>query len=401
MIHIENFSIQNYKSLVETEVNIHQDLTALIGANGVGKTNVLTAIMLLKNIAQGDRMRGRYRTTKDHLAHATIDATFQVDSEACSLNVNVFFDNIDGDYEIRDYSLKISRKPGVWIELEQDVFDYLAYLEDHPDAARQQSLDSRYLTRDKKLNQQLIQLTNYLSRISYYSATQFSDPTLSPVSFELEENRLLRSSPRRRAHERFLFDLYTTRRDDLKAFKRYLNTIGSLGVGLVDDIDFKEMTVPSSSIKVRPGGRAEKISSKKTFVIPLFKIDGLVLSPTQLSEGTFKSLALIFYILNDDTELLLIEEPEVCVHQGLLASIIELIKLQSRTKQVVISTHSDHVLDRLQPENVALVKRGKNGTTVAPLSRALSMDDYSALKEYLNEAGNLGEYWKESDFFNE
>jgi len=259
MIHIENFSIQNYKSLVETEVNIHQDLTALIGANGVGKTNVLTAIMLLKNIAQGDRMRGRYRTTKDHLAHATIDATFQVDSEACSLNVNVFFDNIDGDYEIRDYSLKISRKPGVWIELEQDVFDYLAYLEDHPDAARQQSLDSRYLTRDKKLNQQLIQLTNYLSRISYYSATQFSDPTLSPVSFELEENRLLRSSPRRRAHERFLFDLYTTRRDDLKAFKRYLNTIGSLGVGLVDDIDFKEMTVPSSSIKVRPGGRADQL----------------------------------------------------------------------------------------------------------------------------------------------
>ena len=40
------------------------------------------------------------------------------------------------------------------------------------------------------------------------------------------------------------------------------------------------------------------------------KVDGLTLSPNQLSEGTFKTLALVFYILNDNVEA--INEYDVC-----------------------------------------------------------------------------------------
>ena len=58
-------------------------------------------------------------------------------------------------------------------------------------------------------------------------------------------------------------------------------------------------------------------------VIPTMVVKGLRLGPSQLSEGTFKSLALLYYLLSDTSPLMLVEEPEVCVHHGLLTSILE------------------------------------------------------------------------------
>ena len=98
----------------------------------------------------------------------------------------------------------------------------------------------------------------------------------------------------------------------------------------------------------------------------------------------------------------MIEEPEVCIHHGLLSSIISLIKSQSKQKQIVISTHSDFVLDHLDPENLVLVKRQPNkGTKATQLSKSMSTNDYKVLREYLEESGNLGEYWREGGLDNE
>lgn len=203
-------------------------------------------------------------------------------------------------------------------------------------------------------------------------------------------------------HELFIYDLYKTFKTDSKNFARYVSIINREGIGLIDDITFLDHSIPSSSYKVRTGGQMQKIEKTKNIVVPSITVDNLRLSPNQLSEGTFKTLALIFYIMNDDCELLLIEEPEVCVHHGLLTSIIELIKIESKKKQIFISTHSDYVLDKLQPENIVLVKKTREaGTTAETLTKSLSKNDFKALKEYLAESGNLGEYWKEGGFEND
>ena len=187
-----------------------------------------------------------------------------------------------------------------------------------------------------------------------------------------------------------------------KQYKRYLNTVNKEGIGLIDDISFNEVNMPSSSYEVQSGGKIKTIERNRLLIIPSFSVDGSQLSPNQLSEGTFKTLALLFYILTDESKLLLIEEPEVCIHHGLLNSIIALIKSQSKQKQIVISTHSDFVLDQLDPENLVLVKRQPNkGTKATLLSKSMSKNDYKALREYLEESGNLGEYWREGGLDNE
>jgi len=115
----------------------------------------------------------------------------------------------------------------------------------------------------------------------------------------------------------------------------------------------------------------------------------------QLSEGTFKTITLLFYLITERSSALLIEEPEVCVHHGLLVSIIELIKTYSRQKQIILSTHSDFILDQVEPRHVYRVKRdNEDGTKVTHIEKALSAGELKALKLYLETEGNLGEYWR-------
>ncbi len=86
----------------------------------------------------------------------------------------------------------------------------------------------------------------------------------------------------------------------------------------------------------------------------------------------------------------------MCVHHGLLSSIIELIKLSSVRKQIILSTHSDYVLDQVAPENVYRVRFERlTGTTVSHIPESMTAIELHALREYLEQQGNLGEYWRE------
>ena len=70
--------------------------------------------------------------------------------------------------------------------------------------------------------------------------------------------------------------------------------------------------------RVRSGGRVRELKREKILVIPQFAVGRNVLSPSQLSEGTFKTITLLFYVMTERSSALLIEEPEVCVHHDLL-----------------------------------------------------------------------------------
>jgi predicted ATPase len=100
--------------------------------------------------------------------------------------------------------------------------------------------------------------------------------------------------------------------------------------------------------------------------------------------------------MTDNSTALLIEEPEVCVHHGLLSSILELIKSFSKRKQMILSTHSDYVLDHVSPENVYKVSSEPlAGTVVSHITKSMTAKELLALRDYLEREGNLGEYWRE------
>jgi hypothetical protein len=70
--------------------------------------------------------------------------------------------------------------------------------------------------------------------------------------------------------------------------------VGPNGLRVVDRIDFRELALPQSRYEVRVGGKVVREKSQRRLLIPYFQVDGNRLSPNQLSEGTFKTIALLF-----------------------------------------------------------------------------------------------------------
>jgi AAA domain, putative AbiEii toxin, Type IV TA system len=191
----------------------------------------------------------------------------------------------------------------------------------------------------------LLLAAKFCRGLKYYGASEFTSPGSCPVSFELEEDKGRPRMLRPGGHSKLLYDMYLAKEAaDRKPYQQFLDIVGSNGLKLVDDLIFQKVETSSVENSVRVGGRIEQVQRSKILVVPQFQIGKQKLSPNQLSEGTFKTLALVFYVVISDSTAMLIEEPEVCVHLGLLSSILDILKTYSRNKMIIISTHSDFVL---------------------------------------------------------
>ncbi len=412
---LTSISISSYRSCLHTKVPLHPQLTALIGINGAGKSNILNGLLLLRKLC---RQRPYGAPPGRDAAFNRCRLKVQITSEDLLLGMRgeVFYEsderNSDEILDSRlEWNLPSAEHDSAWTQF---PIEAVALMGQHPVlmnfphrllGAPAKKMTTQSLAdwehQVQKMHPVLSRIVAFYNGINYYSASQFADPSRCPVSIELDEGRPVRRVRQIFGHDQFILDLYKSFKAAGTQLRRYINTLGPAGIGLIDDIGFDEFEMPSSSYEVKSGGKIRKIDKTRLLIVPHFVIDGTRLSPNQLSEGTFKTLALLFYVLTDDSRLLLIEEPEVCIHHGLLSSIVTLIKTQSKTKQIVISTHSDFVLDHLAPENLVLVKREDHGGTKATaLSKHMSRNDFRALREYLRDSGNLGDYWKEGGLDN-
>jgi predicted ATP-dependent endonuclease of OLD family len=388
---IKKAVIHNYRSCLKTEVDLHPELTVLIGANGVGKTNILRALELVSKIDNTRRIDSEVLAYLEGYHHTNVELFIDIDDNSYKLETSiVYFDDSFGESNIKiaDISYEdLNSAAHHFIDL--DTIQYRHLLK----KARLNSLSP-------EVRKEQAIIASFKS-ISYYSASQFVDSSKCPLSVELNPFKPGNLSAfAGKDHTTYLLDLYLcSKNKDSNIYDQYLHLIGEESLGLVEEIRFKDQKIPIESRlsvrEIKNGTKKEQVN--RMIITPLFKVDGSYLSPNQLSDGTFKMLALVFYIISDENHTLLIEEPEVSIHHGLLDSLIELIKQESKYKQIIVSTHSELVLDAVQPENVLVVKKEQDkGTLAKSLTDNLSQDDYRALKKYLETEGNLGEYWRET-----
>ncbi len=408
-MHLAKVSIEGYRSCLETSIDLQPNLSVLIGPNSSGKTNILKAILLLSNLIQEDGnpfMRRKIEST----GQSKLRFWFDVGGKQAVLtaDIDIFTDESNNDVIVssnqRWYAFDFTgRRKEIHIPLWLIRETYRHKRKDYQYKYRyEMSKATEYIWSSPKhmnLNEEfehaLVEIVNFLSEIRYYSASQFTNPSNCPVSFEIEKEGAFTRGIRLRGHSKFLFDIYDSWKSGSENFRQFFDIIGPAGIGLIENLTFKEISTSSIDYSVRSGGGVSKKNIEKILIIPQFRIGRNDLTTNQLSEGTFKTITLLFYLVTESSKILLVEEPEVCVHHGLLSSMIELIKIYSEEKQIILTTHSDFVLDEVNPENVYKVMNDpENGTKAYHIPKSMSRSELSALHNYLSSYGNLGEYWR-------
>jgi len=419
VVHLESIEIDGYRSCRGTNFSPNTELSVLIGINGAGKTNVLHGIRLLDHRF----LSGVRRTSGEPPLTGSTDitASFLVNGKRVSLKIA--FSLIEGGsrsdeiFQVNEaWQLEAFTGVKTWVQMQRTLhtrewsrmpgvvnrrFSFFLEGDRLPPKGKQVEMFNPDAPENKSAVEALRAVAEFRSGISYYSASQFTDPTRCPSSFEVDEEGRLNEPYLENfgfAHLRFLHDLYTLKKKNSELYKRYCLFVSRQQLGLVSRLTWKEIELSTSTAEVRIRGSVKKFKKRKTLVVPKVQIGTSHITFNQLSEGTFKTLALIFYVVTDASRFLMIEEPEVCIHHGLLRRILETIKSHSLRKQTIISTHSDLLVDELDPKHLFVVEMTANGTRVTGLEKSLGKDGREALHSYLAESGPLGEYWRSGGF---
>ena len=117
---------------------------------------------------------------------------------------------------------------------------------------------------------------------------------------------------------------------------------------------------------------------------------GSAVPATRLSDGTLRFLALLSILCHPEPPLLIcIEEPELGLHPDIIPQVAKLLKSASERTQLIVTTHSKHLIDELHdtPESVVVCERyPEHGTKLERLDKA---DLEAWLEKY-----ELGELWE-------
>jgi predicted ATPase len=117
------------------------------------------------------------------------------------------------------------------------------------------------------------------------------------------------------------------------------------------------------------------------------------LSALRLSDGTLKFLCLLAVLLHPEPPpLISIEEPELGLHPDAVTVVADALREASEKCQVIVTTHSEALVGAFsdEPEAVVVCERGADGGTEFRRLRSSDLDEW--LERY-----RLGELWRKGE----
>jgi predicted ATPase len=145
--------------------------------------------------------------------------------------------------------------------------------------------------------------------------------------------------------------------------------------------DFVKLTVPAR------GGDGKVILRWSE---RLFERQG-DMSANLLSDGTMKLLCLIAILKNPDPPpLICIDEPELGLHPDWIELVAELMQDAAMRTQVIVATHSPHIVAKMKPEQVIVAEKENGESKLVQLSP-------EDLEKWLKDF-NLAELWLAGHF---
>lgn len=122
-------------------------------------------------------------------------------------------------------------------------------------------------------------------------------------------------------------------------------------------------------------------------------LEEFVFSPHQISDGSLRFMALASLLLQPPDlmpKIIVLDEPELGLHPAAIAELAGIIRTASRHAQVIIATQSTRLVDEFSPEQVVVVER--NAEMRSSVYRRLVVDE---LQEWL-ERYSMSELWEKN-----
>jgi predicted ATPase len=368
----------------ETEPLKLGPLNVLIGPNGSGKSNLLAAIGLLqaapKDLSAPVKETGGVRDwlwQGTRAPTATIEVVIE-NPDRPTMPLRHIFSFVEHGERFEVTSERIENK-----EPHGDFAAPYFFYKNESGFIRlketQQQLDERDEGTDRPIRRESIKPEESV-------LSQVRDPERYPVLSSLSD-----IYSRFRLYREWSFGRYTPPRQPQKADlpSQYLSescenlahVLNALRPRAKDELleALSELYGDIGDFNVQfPAGWVQLFIEEGKFSIPA----------TRLSDGTLRYLCLLAILCHPEPPpLVCIEEPELGLHPDVMPVLAKLLIKASRRCQVIVTTHSDVLVDKLTdtPESVVVCEK-KNGATV------MKRLDQERLKNWL-EKYSLGELW--------
>jgi predicted ATPase len=368
---LKRIQLKGFRSIKEMDLEL-RSLNVLIGANGSGKSNLISFFKMLNEMMAG-RLQQYIATTgrAQSLLHFGPKVTPQMEAR---------LEFEEGDWQFA-YVQKLIYASGDGLAFAREAFLYQNHKIENNQLFEYESLlaGTESWFRLSNLGLQLSDpgnmmpmakgLINLLNQCRVYHFHDTSPTARVRQYGYVGDNKSL------------LFDaanlaafLYRLKNERPIVYSRIVETI-RLIAPFFDDFDL------------------EPTGTNKTDIMLNWRHEGsdLLFGPHQLSDGTLRAICLIALLLQPEDELpglIIVDEPELGLHPYALNIIASLFQSASLHSQVLISTQSSAFLNHFEPEDVIVVER-EGGQSI------FRRTDPAALEAWLDEY-SLGEVWEKN-----
>jgi predicted ATPase len=369
-----------------------QSLNVLIGPNGSGKSNLIEAVAvlqaapgnLLDPIQTGGGINEWLWKGAERTPVAEIEATIFNPQGKMPLRHRLSLTMIGQRAELEDESIENEHRD--WRSDHDDVYFYYRYQRGRPVLNVKTEPDSEGRARRELRREDLPLDQSVLSQRK--DPDQYPEVTYLGTQYArfrlFREWNLGRNTASRKPQATDLVSDFL--REDAANLALVLNDLehrSSLRRSLVDKLKDADESIEDFSTKVLGG------------TIQLFLHYAGLRSPvpaTRLSDGTIRYLCLLAVLCHPTPPpVVCLEEPELGLHPDMLPGLADLLVDASHRTQLIVTTHSDALVDGLTrvPETVVVCEKREGSTQMC---RKTSSELTMWLKDY-----GLGQLWRRGE----
>jgi predicted ATPase len=365
---LKSLRVRHFKSLGDVAVEL-SPVTLLVGPNGTGKSNIVDALRFLRDAL----VHGLDYAITDRGGITVLRQHSQGRPFTVGIGVELKYTFEDGQPYAGTYDLRIASTKGDY-RVEEEIGEWTQeawYTDDLGNASLrskniklERSRDGEVLVNGNAQEREMPADRLALDTVLGDGFFRFSNPVLSTLSalrfLSIYPNTLRK--PSRPDSDKQL-------REDCRNWASVIKAMRGRRAGEQGMHRIVELMRT-----VIPGLKNVRVQGVGGYLVPQFLVEDRpgakphYYDPIQLSDGTLRLLAMLLVLYQAPRPTFLaLEEPEQTIHPGLLGVLADAFREVCSGTQLLITTHSPHLIDYFHSNEIRVVTLEDGETQVSPV----------------------------------